>query len=51
MPRRGEVEFGRPPAGFAEPYEPAMEIIDALEACGSGELVAVADDSEPWHGF
>jgi len=28
-----------------------MEVIDAPEACGSGELVAVANDCESWQGF
>jgi hypothetical protein len=45
---RHEMERGRPREVLAELYELAMAMIDALETCGSNELVAVADDCEPW---
>jgi hypothetical protein len=47
---RHEMERGRPREVLAELYELAMAMIDALETCGSNELVVVADDCEPWQG-
>ncbi len=48
---RHEMDFGRPPEVLAELQGLAMAMIDALETCGSDELVAVADDCEPWQGL
>lgn len=47
---RHEMEFGRPPEVLAELNELAIAMIDALETCGSSELVDVADECEPWQG-
>lgn len=48
---RHEMDFGRPPELLVELHGLAMEMIGALETCGSNELVAVADDCEPWQEF
>lgn len=47
---RHEMEFGRPPEVLAGLHGVAMALINALEACKSGDLVTVADDCEPWQG-
>ena len=47
---RHEIDFGRPPEVLAELHGLALAMIDALETCGSNELVAVADSCEPWQG-
>ena len=48
---RHDMEFGSPPEVLAELQGLAMEVIEALETCGSNELVTVADDCVPWEGF
>jgi hypothetical protein len=50
-PSRHEMDFGRPPEVLAELQGLASAMIDALETCASNELVAVADDCEPWQGL
>ena len=48
---RHDIEFGRPPQVLAELHGLATALIDALETCGSNELVTVAEDCTPWEGF
>lgn len=48
---RHDIEFGRPPQVLTELHGLATALIDALETCGSNELVTVADDCTPWEGF
>lgn len=45
---RHDMEFGKPPEELTELYGLAMAMIDALETCGSDDLVTVAADCEPW---
>jgi len=43
---RHDVELGAPPDAMAEPYDLAMELMAALEACRSSDLVSVAADCQ-----
>ncbi|MGZ8754079.1 MAG: hypothetical protein ACXW15_02705, partial [Acidimicrobiia bacterium] len=47
---RYDMEFGRPPEVLADLHQLAMAVMEAVETCGSNELVTVADDCVPWEG-
>lgn len=46
--QRVEMEFGEPPEQLAELYAVTMSLMDALEACEAGPLVAIDDDCSPY---